>query len=48
MATETAEGLRVQGMNADRFVSRLVDRAFGGRGSGDAGALADGGPDVSP
>jgi hypothetical protein len=35
MATETVEGIRVQGMNADRFVSRLVDRAFGRRGTDD-------------
>jgi hypothetical protein len=36
MATETVEGIRVQGMNADRLVSRLVDRAFGRRGNDDA------------
>ena len=36
MATETAEGIRVQGMNADLFVSRLVDRAFGRRDNDDA------------
>ncbi len=35
MATETVEGIRVQGMNADRFVSRLVDRAFGRRDNDD-------------
>jgi hypothetical protein len=35
MATETVEGIRVQGMNADRFVSRVVDRAFGRRGNDD-------------
>lgn len=35
MATETVEGIRVQGINADRFVSRLVDRAFGRRGTDD-------------
>lgn len=29
MATETVEGIRVQSMNADRLVSRLVDRALG-------------------
>jgi hypothetical protein len=39
MATETVEGIRVQGMNADRFVSRLVDRAFGRRGNDDARSL---------
>jgi hypothetical protein len=38
MATETVEGIRVQGMNADLFVSRLVDRAFGRRGDDDARA----------
>jgi hypothetical protein len=38
MATETVEGIRVQGMNADIFVSRLVDRAFGRRGDDDARA----------
>ena len=36
MATETVEGIRVQGMNADLFVSRLVDRAFGRRDNDDA------------
>jgi hypothetical protein len=35
MATETVEGIRIQGMNADRFVSRLVDRAFGRRDNDD-------------
>jgi hypothetical protein len=39
MATETAEGIRVQGMNADLFVSRLVDRAFGRRDNDDARIL---------
>jgi hypothetical protein len=39
MATETVEGIRVQGMNADHFVSRLVDRAFGRRGSDDQSGL---------
>ena len=35
MTTETVEGIRIQGMNADRFVSRLVDRAFGRRDNDD-------------
>jgi hypothetical protein len=36
MATETVEGIRVQGMKSDLFVSRLVDRAFGRRDNDDA------------
>jgi hypothetical protein len=43
MATETVEGIRVQGMNADRFVSRIVDRAFGRRGHDDARTLGGNG-----
>jgi hypothetical protein len=35
MAAETRDGVRVQGMRADRFVSQLVDRALL-RGSGEA------------
>lgn len=44
MATETVEGIRVQGMNADLFVSRLVDRAFGRRDNDDARNLGGNGP----
>lgn len=43
MATETVEEIRVQGMNADRFVSRIVDRAFGRRGTDDAHSLGSNG-----
>lgn len=43
MATETVEEIRVQGMNADRFVSRIVDRAFGRRGNDDAHTLGSNG-----
>jgi hypothetical protein len=34
MATETVDGVRLQGMNADRIVARLVDRALHRAGNG--------------
>ena len=48
MATETVEGIRVQGMNADRFVSRLVDRAFGRREDDDPRAPGGNGRSSGP
>jgi len=47
MATETVEGVRVQGMSADRAVARLVDRLLGRdgeRGRLEAGDPAGGDP----
>jgi hypothetical protein len=34
MATETVDGIRLQSMNADRLVARLVDRALHRTGNG--------------
>jgi hypothetical protein len=48
MATETVEGIRVQGMNADRFVARLVDRAFGRRDNDDPRSLGGNGQPSGP
>ena len=48
MATETVEGIRVQGMNADLFVSRLVDRAFGRRDKDEARNLGGNGRPRGP
>jgi hypothetical protein len=48
MATETVEGIRIQGMNADRFVSRLVDRAFGRRDTDDPRTLGGNGRPSGP
>ena len=41
MATETVEGIRIQGMSADRLVSRLVDRALHRRGERDMEPLPE-------
>jgi hypothetical protein len=48
MATETVEGIRVQGMNADRFVSRLVNRAIGRREDDDPRTLGGNGEPSGP
>ena len=38
MATETVDGIRVQGMHADRFVARVVDRTLRRRNGGPNGS----------
>jgi hypothetical protein len=48
MAAETRDGVRVQGMRADRFVSRLVDRALLRGNGADAAASGDAGSTEDP
>jgi hypothetical protein len=49
MAAETRDGVRVQGMRADRFVSHLVDRALlRGRGDGPSTSGIAGGSTEDP
>jgi hypothetical protein len=48
MAAETRDGVRVQGLRADRFVSRLVDRALLRGNGADAAASGDAGSTEDP